>query len=375
MGRACGTPELSSCCAPASPLVCITSASCCHPSLWELVPRVAPTACTAAGTTTQGCKEQEATWQGKAEPCGSWWGRVRVLRTHLTPTSRGPWSSPLHGGGGQPAQQHGHSSHCNTPTLPGAGAEVPAGNGIGCEQHQGPREGAGAGELTECPRLAEGSSVPREGRGGLGQSPAPRCVSPPPPPQLHKHRDRHHCSWGPTEQRNLLASGFPPAGNRPSSTPVDAQLQNRAESGPRVPLGSRNRTSHSSCPVPPHQAPRSATPQPSLPPLPSTQRTSPAPSPPSLSKQPRAGSSHPGRGKECSPLLAAPQSPCCRLRTAGAGFVLVSVPGAGKRRGGAVRPGKALGRHSAAPEAAGKAQGGAGCQAGCREGKATWHGP
>lgn len=210
---------------------------------------------------SQGCKEQEATWQGKAEPCGSWWGRVRVLRTHLTPT-RGPWSSPLHGGGGQLAQQHGHSSHCNTPTLPGAGAEVPAGNGIGCEQHQGPREGAGAGELTECPRLAEGSSVPREGRGGLGQSPAPRCASPPPPPQLHKHRDRHHCSWGPTEQRNLLASGFPPAGNRPSSTPVDAQLQNRAESGPRVPLGSRNRTSHSSCPVPPHQAPRSATPQP-----------------------------------------------------------------------------------------------------------------
>lgn len=38
--------------------------------------------------------------------------------------------------------------------------------------------------------------------------------------------------------------------------------------------------------------------------------------------------------------------------------MLVSVPGAEKQRGGAVRPGKALGRHSAAPEAAGKAQGG-----------------
>lgn len=47
----------------------------------------------------------------------------------------------------------------------------------------------------------------------------------------------------------------------------------------------------------------------------------------------------------------------------------VSALGAGKRCVGAVRPGKALRRHSAAPEAAGKAQGCAGCQAGSREGK------
>lgn len=49
---------------------------------------------------------------------------------------------------------------------------------------------------------------------------------------------------------------------------------------------------------------------------------------------------------------------------AAARFVLVSALGAGKQHVGVVRPGKALGRHSAAPEAVGKVQGCAGCQQG-----------
>ena len=81
--------------------------------------------------------------------------------------------------------------------------------------------------------------------------------------------------------------------------------------------------------------------------------------------------SQPGSRTQTCPELTlwAQDSGWQGLHAAAARFVLVSVLGAGKRRVGAVRPGKALGRHSAAPEAVGKVQGCAGCQAGSREGK------
>lgn len=61
MGRACNTPGPSSCFAPVQPilpLVCITSASCCHP----LPPRAGflcvLLGCITPGAITQNCKEE-----------------------------------------------------------------------------------------------------------------------------------------------------------------------------------------------------------------------------------------------------------------------------------------------------------------------------
>lgn len=158
MGKACGTPELSSCCAPASPLVCITSASCCQP--------LSPGAGSSCGShSLHGSGHHHRVAKSKKR-CG---------RVRLNPLV-GPCPCPqdtsdpnLHG-----VEDNSPSSTGTAPSAaprPCPGQEQRYQQGTGSAANSTKVLGKVPGELTERPWLAEGSSVPREGRGGLGQSP------------------------------------------------------------------------------------------------------------------------------------------------------------------------------------------------------------